>query len=103
MIEKMCVISFMRGFNKPSLRLNYFSLLAEGGSFKLGLRSLTGQVEGRKERRYALWLNVLEQTCKIKWRLSDSLNICSLMHSNVHREKMQKKTLLQWHAFKHVV
>lgn len=44
----MCAFFYEKGFNKPSLRLNYFSLLAEGGSFKLGLRSLVGQVEGEE-------------------------------------------------------
>lgn len=89
--KDVCDFFYERDFSKPSLRLNYFSLLAESGSFKLGLRSLTGQVEGEeRERRYALWLNVLEQTCKIKWRLSDSLNICSFMHRNIYRENTQK-------------
>lgn len=54
MIEKMYVISFMRGFNKPSLRLNYFSLLGEGGSFKLGLRSLAGQAEGEEREEMCI-------------------------------------------------
>lgn len=45
---------YERGFNKPSLRLNYFSLIAEGGSFKLGLRSLTGQVEGEEREEICI-------------------------------------------------
>lgn len=50
----MCDFFYKRGFNKPSLRLNYFSLLAEGGSFKLGLRSLTGQVEGEEREEICI-------------------------------------------------
>lgn len=44
--KDVCDFFYKRGFNKPSPRLNYFPLMAEGGSFKLGLRSLTGQAEG---------------------------------------------------------
>lgn len=50
----MCDFFCKRGFNKPSPRLNYFSLLAEGGSFKLGLRSLTGQVEGEEREEMGI-------------------------------------------------
>lgn len=50
----MCDFFYEGGFNKPSLRLNYFSLLAEGGSFKLGLRSLTGQVEGEEREEICI-------------------------------------------------
>lgn len=85
----MCAFFGERGFNTPPPRLTRFSLLAESGSVKWGLRSPTGHVEGEEER---LWLNVLEQTCKIKWRLSDGLNIRSVMRRNVHRERTCRET-----------
>jgi len=50
----VCDFFYEGGFNKSLLRLNYFSLLAEAGSFKLGLRSLTGQVEGEEREEICI-------------------------------------------------
>lgn len=50
----MCACFHERSFNKPSSRLNYFSLLAESGSFKLHLRSSTGQVEGEEREEICI-------------------------------------------------
>lgn len=50
----MCAFFYERSFNKPSLRLNYFSLLAESRSFKLRLRSSTGHVEGEEREEICI-------------------------------------------------